>query len=216
MRNGKLIKTGEGITIGDISTTEFFDKIWDIDKSDEEKRKAIEGQLTKLQHKMQKRIDSFNNKMSEMGVRIQSVVNERNHYKSIVDSALNAKKDLLLRNEQLLNDLKDTKKDKKRLVHGLGKKLDAEKTKDPCATCTKLLDMKKQTDLYVGLERDKNKVLNEEIEKLIPVFNEFPSSGIIFHPRGAKQSCSGEIIYDAYKHAVNNYKQCYFRNFLNA
>jgi len=46
----------------------------------------------------------------------------------------------------------------------------------------------------------------EEIEKIIPVLNEFPLTEVIFHPRIAKQLYSGEIIISAFQFAQKNLK----------
>jgi len=47
---------------------------------------------------------------------------------------------------------------------------------------------------------------SKEIESIIPVFNEFPLTEIIFHPRIAKQLYKGEIFDSAFEFALKNLK----------
>lgn len=46
----------------------------------------------------------------------------------------------------------------------------------------------------------------KEIEKIIPVLNQFPLTEVIFHPRIAKQLYEGEIIHSAFEFATTNLK----------
>ena len=45
-----------------------------------------------------------------------------------------------------------------------------------------------------------------EIEKVIPVLNQFPFTEVIFHPRIARQLYEGEILYPAFEFATKNLK----------
>lgn len=60
--------------------------------------------------------------------------------------------------------------------------------------------LKISVKLRAGLQSE------NEIEKIIPVLNEFPISEVIFHPRIAKQFYTGEILYPSFEFASKNLK----------